>query len=131
MTLIEQISADFLSAYKNKEMDKKDFLGLLKSEVTRDEKSPSDFTVVSKIKSMIKSAESTDSLTKSELSILHKYLPVQLSESDLTDAINNFIASNNIESVKEMGKVMGWLKSEYNGQYDGKVASKIIKTRLS
>jgi uncharacterized protein YqeY len=131
MTLIEKISADFLSAYKNKEMDKKDFLGLLKSEVTRDEKLPSDSIVISKIKSMIKSAESTNSLTDMELSILQQYLPAQMSESDLTEVINNFMLSNGIKSIKEMGKVMGWLKSEYGGKYDGAIASNIIKNILS
>jgi uncharacterized protein YqeY len=37
MTLKEQINADFMSAFKNKEMDKKNFLGVVKGEIQNEE----------------------------------------------------------------------------------------------
>ena len=71
MSLIEQINQDFMIAYKAKEMQKKDFLGVLKTEVTKETKIPEDTYIVSKIKSMIKNAAATNSLTEDELSILN------------------------------------------------------------
>lgn len=124
MTLIEQISADFMSAYKNKEMEKKDFLGVLKTEVTKESKTPEDKDVVAKIKSMIKNAAKTDSLSETELAILETYLPKQLSEAELTDVVNGYLAEN---AGANMGQVMGFLNSNYGGQYDGKMASGIVR----
>ena len=131
MTLIEQINIDFITAYKAKEMVKKDFLGVLKSEVSRETKVPSDDVVISKIKSMIKNAEATKSLTDYELNILSNYLPSQMTEQALTLVITTCISTNNYSEMKDMGKVMGWLKSNYNGKYDGKTASNIIKRILT
>lgn len=129
--LIEKINEDFMLAYKAKEMTKKDFLGVLKSEVSRETKVPSDDIVIGKIKSMIKNAEATKSLTDYELNILSNYLPSQMTEQALTLVITTCISTNKYSEMKDMGKVMGWLKSNYNGKYDGKLASNIIKTKLS
>ena len=129
--LIEQISKDFMAAYKAKEMEKKDFLGVLKTEVTKETKTPEDTYVVGKIKSMIKNAAATNSLSESELEILNQYLPAQMSESDLKSEIELIINTNSYDGMKDMGKVMGQLKANYDGQYDGGVASKIIKEILA
>ena len=112
-------------------MVKKDFLGVLKSEVSRETKVPSDDVVISKIKSMIKNAEATKSLTDYELNILSNYLPSQMTEDALKLVITTCISTNNYSEIKDMGKVMGWLKSNYNGKYDGKTASNIIKSILT
>lgn len=129
--LIEQISKDFMAAYKAKEMEKKDFLGVLKTEVTKESKTPEDTYVVAKIKSMIKNAAATNSLSESELEILNQYLPAQMSESDLRSEIELIINTNSYDGMKDMGKVMGELKANYDGQYDGAMASKIIKEMLN
>lgn len=131
MNLIEKINQDFMVAYKAKEMEKKDFLGVVKTEVTKESKTPEDSYIVNKIKSMIKNAEATNSLSDSELEVLNGYLPIQMTETILTTVVKEYVSQNNINSPKEMGKVMGWLKSNYDGQYDGKMASKIVKQLLS
>jgi len=129
--LIEQISKDFMAAYKAKEMEKKDFLGVLKTEVTKESKTPEDTYVVGKIKSMIKNAAATNSLSDVELEILNQYLPKQMSEEELKSKIELIIGSNSYDGMKDMGKVMGELKSNYDGQYDGGMASTIIKKILA
>lgn len=130
MNLIEKINQEFMLAYKAKDMEKKDFLGVLKTEVTKESKTPEDTYVVSKIKSMIKNAEATNSLSDSELEILNNYLPQQLNEDTLREIIKDVVEKNNIQSPKEMGKVMSFLKTGFDGQYDGKIASKITKEIL-
>jgi uncharacterized protein YqeY len=130
MKLIEKISIDFMEAYKAKEMAKKDFLGVLKTEVTKESKEPDDVTVVNKIKSMIKNAEATNSLSRFELEILNRYLPVQMSDETLRHRIVNYIEVSKLEGANEMGKVMAFLKSNFDGQYDGKRASEITREIL-
>ncbi len=129
-TLIEKINSDFMDAYKAKDMDKKNFLGVLKTEVTKESKTPNDAHVMSKIKSMIKNAKATDSLTESELQIINKYLPLQMSDQLLEDRIRFYVSAENIDSPSQMGKVMGFLKQNYDGQYDGKKASILTKQIL-
>lgn len=131
MSLIEQINQDFMIAYKAKEIQKKDFLGVLKTEVTKETKIPEDTYIVSKIKSMIKNAAATNSLTKDELTILNKYLPAQMDEETLRQIINEQVINNGYSDMKDMGKIMGYLKNNYDGQYDGGLVSKLIKETLS
>jgi uncharacterized protein YqeY len=130
MKLIERISNDFTEAYKAKDMDKKNFLGVIKTEVTKESKTPEDSYIISKIKSMIKNAEATNSLTDNELSILNEYLPTQMAEETLKDAIKLLIDDYELSSLKEMGKVMTYLKNNFDGQYDGRMASTITKELL-
>lgn len=127
MTLIEQIGADFMTAYKEKDMEKKNFLGVLKTEVTKKTKTPDDVSVVAGIKSMIKSAEATNSLTEFELNILETYLPTQLTNEQLTVIVADYLGDN---ENANMGQIMGHLKGQYNGQYDGRLASTVVKELL-
>lgn len=131
MSLIEQINQDFMIAYKAKEMEKKDFLGVLKTEVTKETKNPEDAYIVSKIKSMIKNAAATNSLTEAELIILNQYLPAQMGEETLRQIINEQVINNGYSDMKDMGKIMGFLKNNYDGQYDGGLVSKLIKEILT
>jgi uncharacterized protein YqeY len=130
MSLIEIISTDFKAAYLARELEAKNFLGVLKTEVTRDSKTPEDAKVVAVIKSMIKKAEDTNSLTEDEIKLLVKYLPTQLTDPELIVRISDEIKKQGYAGPKDMGKVMGFLKSNYDGQYDGKKASLIIKNIL-
>ena len=130
MSLIEKISSDFMAAYKAKEMERKNFLGVIKSEVTKESKTPEDTYIIGKLKSMIKNAETTNSLSEYELGIINEYLPTQLNEDKLETIIKEIIENNDISTPKEMGKVMSFLKSGFEGQYDGKLAAKITKKIL-
>jgi uncharacterized protein YqeY len=131
MSLIEKISKDFMSAYKDKDMEKKNFLGVIKTEVTKETKTPEDNYVVGKLKSMVKNAQSTNSLTEYELNIINDYLPTQMTEDVLRETIGNFITKEDLSTMKDMGKIMGYLKSNFEGEYDGKLASTIIKELLT
>ena len=131
MKLIEKISKDFMSAYKDKDMKKKNFLGVIKTEVTKETKTPEDSYVVGKLKSMIKNAEATNSLSEYELDIINDYLPTQMTEDVLRETIRDFITKEELSTMKDMGKIMGYLKSNFEGEYDGKLASTITKELLS
>ncbi len=59
-----------------------------------------------------------------ELKLLEGYLPKQLNIEELTKIISDFIA----EHGKDIGKIMGHLKANHAGLFDGKVASEVIKS---
>jgi uncharacterized protein YqeY len=61
-----------------------------------------------------------------EVELYEKYLPKQLSEAELSAAIKDIIVENNT-----MPLIQKALKEKYNGLYDGKKATEIIKQQLA
>lgn len=130
MKLLEIINKDFKEAYLKREMVKKDYLGFLKSEVTKETKTPDDAYILGKFKAMVKNGIETNSLTEFELNILRGYIPSQMSKDKLSDIIGEFIKLNGLESKRNMGVVMTHLKDTYPGEYDGKMASELVRELL-
>lgn len=133
MKIIEQINADFLKAYKAKRMEEKDYLGFLKSEVTREEKNPDDAHVVAKLKSMVKKSKDENGvscLTEVEQETINRYIPSQLSKEDLEVIIGEGMVAFDVRDMSGMGKMMSYLKDNYPGQYDGKLASTTVRELL-
>lgn len=65
-----------------------------------------------------------------EIKVIERFLPAQLSEDEVKDAIETIIAETGAESIKDMGKVMGVLKSKYAGQIDMGKAGGLVKAKL-
>jgi uncharacterized protein YqeY len=61
-----------------------------------------------------------------ERTLFEQYLPKQLSAEELNEVINALIAAGH----NSVGDVMKTLKTKYNGQYDGALASAILKSRF-
>jgi uncharacterized protein YqeY len=66
-----------------------------------------------------------------EMEILRNYLPEQLSEEELIQYVSNLIEETGIQSVKEMGKLMGKAAEELAGKADNKSLANIVKKLLS
>lgn len=67
----------------------------------------------------------------SEVTVIEEFLPQQLDDKEIASAVDAAIAEIGAESIRDMGKVMGILKSKYTGQMDfGSVGPK-VKERLS
>ena len=66
-----------------------------------------------------------------EVAIIREFLPKQLSDDDMTKAINAAITESGATSIRDMGKVMAALKSAYAGQMNFGKASVLVKTKLS
>ncbi len=66
-----------------------------------------------------------------EIAIIREFLPKQLSEKEMQDAIAAAIEKTGATSVKDMGKVMAELKAAYAGQMDFGKASAAAKAKLS
>ena len=65
-----------------------------------------------------------------ELDIIQTYLPQQLSEAELDALLQQAVAETGAASVRDMGKVMTWLKPKVQGRTDMGQVSGLIKTRL-
>ena len=70
------------------------------------------------------------SAEEAEITIIKGFLPAQLSDDEMKSAIAAAIEQTSAASVKDMGQVMGFLKSNYAGQMDFSAASQAVKTAL-
>jgi len=68
---------------------------------------------------------------KAEIAVLSAYLPQQLSEAEVATAIAAAIAETGATGAKDMGKVMGLLKSRLAGKTDMGKVSGLVKARLA
>ena len=66
-----------------------------------------------------------------EIKILEEFMPQQLAEHEITEIISKVIENSSASSPQDMGKVMGLLKSEFQGNADMGFVSKIVKETLS
>ncbi|MHB8914512.1 MAG: GatB/YqeY domain-containing protein [Thiobacillus sp.] len=68
---------------------------------------------------------------QAELAILQAYLPEPLSPAEVDAAVTAAVAESGASSVKDMGKVMGLLKSRLAGRADMGQVSALIKAKLA
>lgn len=131
MSIQEKVLTDLTSAIKNKDEVKKSILRVAIGEFNRVDKIVSDEKATSILKKMVENLKMAPTANGAiEMDIISGYLPKQMSKEEIEVVIAGLITSTGATSVKEMGKIMGGLK-QYAGQYDGKLASEIIKSKLS
>jgi len=66
-----------------------------------------------------------------QMAVIEKFLPAQLSEAEVEEALKGIIAQVGATSPKDMGKVMGVATKQLAGKADGKLISDIVKKLLS
>ena len=127
-----KIKKDRMNAMKNKEEVKKTILGVLLGELDQIGKDVSDEEVLKTIKKLIKSnMEVGSENTLKENDILEKYMPTILKKEELENIVDQQISENGYSKMKDMGKIMSYLSTNYTSRYDGKRASEIVKNRLN
>ncbi len=102
-----------------------------------------DAEVLSVVQKMIKQGRDAisqfdqggrDDLVQKEaatLAILETYLPEQLDEAKLKELIDQAVKETGAQTVRDMGKVMGWIKPRVQGRADMGALSGTIKQKLS
>ena len=146
MALLSDIKQDLKQAMLEKNVLVRDTIRMFLSEIQRyeiDNKEQVDDTkTLQIINKMIK--QRNDSISQfrdggrddladkeqSEVDILSKYKPAQLSEEEVAVKVNEAIEQSGASSMQDMGKVMGQLKS-LAGSADMGLVSKLVKERLS
>lgn len=133
MSLFDKLKEDRIAAFKAKETIKRDLLGVLLGESSKESKEPDDIKIIATIRKFIKGCDeiididplSVNGTTASiEKDILQSYLPKQLTE----DEINDIISSNFTEF--SIGEVMRFFKEKYEGCYNGAIVSKIVTKKF-
>ena len=66
-----------------------------------------------------------------ELTVIERFLPKQLTDAELREAVSKIIAETGASSPADMGKVMGVASKQLAGKADGKAISGIVKELLS
>lgn len=66
----------------------------------------------------------------SQIVVIEKFLPAQLSESEVEAIVAKIIADTGAAGIASMGKVMGLASAQIGGQAEGKVISAIVKKLL-
>ncbi len=65
-----------------------------------------------------------------EINVIQHFLPSQLDEAQVVAEIDAIIAETGADNIKDMGKVMGALKSKFAGQIDMGKAGALVKEKL-
>ena len=147
MSLAKKISEDVKSALKGGDKKKlsiaryiyselKNFL--IKENLDRDVIKLSDENVIKIIKTQLKQKKESlefalqakvqskiDDL-EFDINYLNNFLPTLMDDDSTKNIILDYIKENNLEN-KDFGKIMGFLKQNYNNKIDMNLASKIIK----
>ena len=67
---------------------------------------------------------------RDEIIVIEEFLPKQLDEAEVTKAITAAMDATGAESIRDMGKVMAVLKSQYTGQMDFGKVGPLVKDSL-
>jgi len=131
--LKEQINTDFMTAFKAKDMEKKNFLGVVKGEIQTEEGRTgiaNDEVVLAILKKMEKSLKQTNTEESlRELTYIEGYLPKLMSEDVIREKVKAIISEN---EGSNMGFLMGMFNKQNAGQaFDNKLVSNIIKEEIA
>ncbi len=146
----EKITADLKTAMKSGDRARVDALRLINAALKDKDieargagKTLSEDEALALLQKMIKSRqESLDIYEKNnrpdladkerfEIAVISGYLPSQLSEAEVAEAVKAAVAELGATSIKDMGKVVAALKAKYTGRMDFTKASALVKAALS
>jgi len=68
---------------------------------------------------------------RAEITVIERFLPQQLNETETTEAVANVIEELGASSLKDMGNVMSALRERFAGQMDFAKASAAVKQKLA
>ena len=149
MALEEQIMAEMKDAMKAKNEAALRSLRAIKAEIIKAKTDPGAGGVITEateqkfLQKMMK--QRRDSLEifekqgradlaakeKEEMEVIERFLPKQISETEIKDAVAKIIADTGAASPADMGKVMGVASKQLAGLADGKTISAIVKELLT
>ncbi|MCB5250495.1 MAG: GatB/YqeY domain-containing protein [Candidatus Cloacimonadales bacterium] len=145
--MFTRINNDIKEAMRQRDTHKLEVLRILKSEMQNKEielkKKLTDAEIISLIQKAVKSKEQANVLFhqgnrddlvekgKAEIDILRTYLPIPLTEDELSQIIDKSINDLDAKTIKEMGAVIKAVKEQVGSRADGSIISSIVKQKLS
>ncbi len=147
MSLKARITADMKSAMKAGDKDRLRTVRLILADIQRSEvdrrEELDDTAVLAVIEKAVKQRRDSieqflqggrkdlSAIEEAELEIIQTYLPEQLSEDELATLVDDVIAATGAENIRDMGKVMGAIKSKAAGKADMGTVGAMVKARLA
>ena len=145
--LKQRITDDMKSAMKAKDTQAlkaiRMILGAIKQKEVDERIELDDVAISGVIQKMIKQRKDSISqfnqagrddlvaVEEAELAIINNYMPEQMSEAQITQAVEAAISATGASSMQDMGKLMGMLKGQLAGKADMGQVSQAIKAKLS
>lgn len=68
---------------------------------------------------------------KNEIAVIEEFMPQKLNEAEIEAAITTAIQQLEATTIKDMGKVINWLRENYAGQFDMAQVSQKVKAKFS
>ena len=145
MSLKDTVVADMKTAMKAKDKVALEALRGIKAALMLDETSGKDVTEQTEIttvqklyKQRIDAAKIFNEQKRTDLAeveviqakIIEKYLPVQMTETEVRVVVKETITQLGVSSPSDLGKVMGTLMGKLKGKADGNIISKVVKEEL-
>ena len=149
MNLEQQVMAEMKEAMKAKDEATLRGLRAIKAEIIKAKTEPgaggelSDETANKMLQKMLKQrkdsleiyrTQNRDDLAKKEeeeISVIEKFLPAQMSQAELKEALQKIIEQVGASGPADMGKVMGMATKQLAGKADGKTISATVKELLA
>ena len=145
--MVETLDKDMIEAMKNKEKERLTVIRMVKAALKQEQidhkKEINDDLLIDVVNKQIKMRKDsiaefekgsrTDLIekTQSEIDILMKYLPEQLSMDEVNKIIDEIFADVKPTGQKDMGKVMQQATAKLKGKADMKEVSTIIREKLN
>jgi len=116
MLLKQRINADFMEALKNKQTDKKNFLGVIRGEIQNEEFRAlgigDDATVLNILRKIEKSLKQTNTAESlAELEYIKPYLPAEMTEADIVAKITE-LKANGASNIAEVMRAFATLPAD-------------------
>ena len=115
---LKQVEVD-----ERRELDDADVLGILTKMVKQRRDSITQYTDGNR--------KDLADIEAAEIEIIGTYLPEQLSDDELDELVDEAIAATGAEGIRDMGKVMGAIKSKAQGKADMGIVGAKVKARLN
>ncbi len=147
MSLKDQVTEDMKSAMKAGDKDRLKVVRLVLAAIKQVEVDKrvelDDAAVLAVITKMVKQRrdsveqfekggrEDLATIERDEIAVLEDYLPEQLSADELAAMVDEVIEATGAEGIRDMGKVMGQIKSKAAGRADMGAVSATVKERLN
>jgi len=157
--ILDRINADLIAAMKDRDPERKEenqakvltlrtLLAEVKSFQVNNRKQPEDTDLMAMLAKAIKQfRETLDNATgknaagvvrediaaqeRTKITILEKYLPVQMDKAEIESLVAQAITQSGAASPKDMGAVMAIVRPQTQGRADGKLVSEVVKAKLA
>lgn len=151
MQLQDKITAALKSAMKNKEGERLSTLRLINAAIKDkdialrgegEDRSVTDADILAILGKMVKQRQESARAyeeggrldlaeqEQAEIAVIQEFLPKPLSEAEIRKAVEKAITETEASSIRDMGRVIGALKSRYTGQMDFGAVGPMVRDRL-